>query len=290
MLAKHLQNLQVIAEDGVTYALYTGGNPTNFLFLDGAGVATVRRITQRTPLQNGVTDRGYRLEPRKMTLALFINENSELYADVQRDLLAYIFGPTNAPIYLRATRLDNTIRQIACYVDGTLEFPQSERMGASQKVLVPLFCPDPTWYDPTQIVSTNTFSASPLTVNITNSDFTADDWPIIDVTGPITGLTITHSVTTEALTLSTAVLAGETYRIDLRPGYKTIKRTSDNAERIGYLTDSTSPNMATIRILAYKDMKRIDSSFTAERFVFTGTGLTGASSVSISYYKRYISL
>ena len=134
MLAKQLKALNLIAEDGNTYALYSGQNPADLLALDGAGVATVRRVTQRTPLQNGVTDRGFRLEPRKMTLALYINQPDELSADLMRDKLAYIFGPTISPL-AAGHAPDNTQRQIDCYVDGTLDFPQSERLGASQKSL-----------------------------------------------------------------------------------------------------------------------------------------------------------
>jgi hypothetical protein len=143
MLAKHLKALGLIAEDGNTYNLYSGQNPADLIALDGAGMATVRRITQRTPLQQGVTDRGFRLEPRRMTLALYINQPDELMADQMRDKLAYIFSPTISPLKLLATRLDNTQRQIDCYVDGTLDFPQSERLGPSQKVICRYFAQIP---------------------------------------------------------------------------------------------------------------------------------------------------
>lgn len=290
MLAKHLQNLQVVAEDGVTYALYTGGNPTNFLFLDGAGVATVRRITQRTPIQNGVTDRGYRLEPRKMTLALFINENSELYADVQRDLLAYIFGPTITPLQVIATRLDNTRRAIDAFVDGTVEFPQSDRMGASQKVLIPLFCPDPTWYDPTQQTQTTSMSSLPVsTASISATGITWDDWPVFEVTGPVTNLVITHSPVADVISFNGATIpAGETWVIDLRPGYKTCYRKSDNANRLNYIVATSVRYFGTMRLLGQK--LTASYSQTGNSFTLTGSGTTGASQFVIKYYKRYLSL
>lgn len=290
MLAKQLASLQVIAEDGNTYNLYSGQNPADLLALDGAGVATVRRITQRTPLQNGVTDRGFRLEPRKMTLALYIKQDTEPLADAMRDKLAYIFGPTITPLKLLATRLDGTQRQIDCFVDGTLDFPQSERLGASQKIMVPLTAPDPTWYDPAQVNSTTSLSAMPVTTtNYSTTGITADDWPVFQITGPVTNLVITHAPVGDAIDFTgTTIPGGETWTVDLRPGYKTVYRNSDNANRLYAVTTSSVRYFGTLRMLNQK--LAASYSVAYNRFALTGSVTTGASSFTVKYYKRYLSL
>ena len=290
MLAKQLKALNLIAEDGNTYALYSGQNPADLLALDGAGVATVRRVTQRTPLQNGVTDRGFRLEPRKMTLALYINQPDELSADLMRDKLAYIFGPTISPLKLLATRLDNTQRQIDCYVDGTLDFPQSERLGASQKIIVPLYAPDPTWYDPAQVSSTTSLSSMPVTTaNYSTTGITADDWPVFYITGPVTNLVITHAPVGDAIDFTGVTIPnGETWVVDLRPGYKTVYRQSDNASRLYAVTTSSVRYFGTLRMLNQK--LAASYSVAYNRFALTGSGTSGASSFVVKNYKRYLSL
>jgi len=290
MLAKHLSALSVVAEDGISYNLYSGQNPADMMFLDGAGMATVRRINQRTPLQNGVVDKGFRLEPRKMTLGLFINQQSERDADTMRDKLAYIFGPTNFPLRLRATRLDGTTRQIDCFVDGTMDFPQSERMGASQKVLVPLYAPDPTFYDPTQVVSTTSLTALPVSSSLfLSAGVTADDWPIFKVTGPVTDLAITHQPLGDAISLAgTTIPAGETWVIDLRPGYKTVYRQSDNANRLYAVFVTSVVFMSTMRVYSQKVAASL--GLNGNYFSMTGSGTTAASSIQFLFYKRYLSL
>jgi hypothetical protein len=288
MLAKHLKALGLIAEDGNTYNLYSGQNPADLIALDGAGMATVRRITQRTPLQQGVTDRGFRLEPRRMTLALYINQPDELMADQMRDKLAYIFSPTISPLKLLATRLDNTQRQIDCYVDGTLDFPQSERLGPSQKVIVPLLCPDPTWYNPTQVSSTASLSTLPTsTATFSTSGVTADDWPVFEVTGPVTNFKITHWPVGDSIDFTgTTIPAGETWVIDLRP--KTVYRQSDNANRLYAVVTSSIRYFGTMRMLNQK--VAASYGYTYNYFALTGSSTTGASSFVTKYYKRYLAL
>jgi len=288
MLARHLTNLQVAAEDGITYNLYSGQNPADMMFLDGAGMAEVRRITQRTPLQNGVVDKGFRLEPRKMTLALFVNQQTERDADIMRDKLAYIFGPTITALQLKATRLDGTVRAIDCFVDGVLDFPQSDRMGASQKILVPLVAPDPTFYDPTRQSVTTSLSTGTGNISVPSAGLTADEWPVFEVTGPITSLRIQHSPVADLLDIVGAIPSGETWEFDLRPTYKTLKRMSDGANRLNFLATGTIRYYSTLRLLGDKLTK--SSNQTANAFTVTGTSTTGASQIVMRYYKRYLSL
>ena len=141
-----IQNLQVIAEDGVTYQLY-GGSPARFMALDGVGIPPMRRIIQKSPLQHGATDMGFRLEPRRMTLTLYVDADTTLQGDAFRDKLTHIFLPTNDPLRLVITKKNGALRQIDCYLDGQIDYPMSGRIGASHSVIVPLIALEPAFYN-----------------------------------------------------------------------------------------------------------------------------------------------
>lgn len=284
-----INDLQLIAEDGVTYALLGRQGPVHMVYLDGVGLPSVRRILEKSPLRDGAVDRGFRLEPRQMTLSLYLDGLDEQQTDDLRDGLAKIFSPTDTPLKLRATRKDGEIRQIDCYLNGLLDFPGSARMGKGQPVTIPILAPDPTWYYPTQ----QTVTIAGLAVGtIPLADYTADDWPIIDMTGPITNPSIEHGAggSIENLTIVGSIPGGETWRFDLRSGYKTLRRTSDDANRMSYMNTATISAFSTMRILGTKAAQAQYAGAPSNTFTITGSGTTGATSTVIYWYKRYLSL
>lgn len=117
----------------------------------GVGSAPVRRLSQRGPLQDGVSDLGYRLEPRMITLSIMIVGTSKSATDGHRDTLATLLKPSSTPLALKYTRDDAAVRQIDCYVVNQVDMPaqRGERFGFWQRVVVQLVAPDPLWYDPT---------------------------------------------------------------------------------------------------------------------------------------------
>ncbi len=287
-----ITNLQVIAEDGITYQLY-GGAPARFIALDGVGIPPLRRILQKSPTQHGAIDKGFRLEPRRMTLTLYIDADTTLQADAYRDTLTNIFAPTNDPLKLNITKKDGSIRRIDCYLDGQIDYPMSSRTGASHAVIVPLVAPEPAFYDPTQVATTLMIPTSPLEIAVAMAGYTWDDWPVFDVTGPVTDFQIDHTVGTtsvEEITLDGDIPAGETWEFDLRPGYKNIWKLTEQFSRLSYVTVGTLHAFAAMRVLSDKAAKAIDTTATSNRFIFTGTGLSAASKVVMYYYKRYLSL
>lgn len=289
MKAKLLSNLQVIAEDGLTYNIYSGGTPSEFLFLDGAGLAPVRRILQGSPLQHGATDKGYRLEPRKMILHLYISAASETALNASLDQVAHIFSPSSAPLKLKATRLDGEIRQIDCYTDGTLDFAQSQQVGSGIPIVVPLLAPDPSWYNPSQNVQTVFYTAGSAVVNASATGLTWEDWPLITLTGPVTNPVLLHQQSGQAVTFTAAIPAGETFGLDFRPGYKRIYRISDLANRMNYVSAASIGAMNTIRVYSAKQLKQF-GNYTTNSFQVSGTGTTGSSTMTVYWYKRYIAL
>lgn len=138
--------------NGTTYSL-SDANPFKLISATGIGNAPVRRLEERGPFQDGVTDVGYRFDPRMINLVIGVHSASRSAADTNRDTLSGIFNPTgNALIKLRCTRDDSSVRQIDCYAVGLVDMAAQlpERSIAFQRVGVQLKAPNPFWYDPTQ--------------------------------------------------------------------------------------------------------------------------------------------
>jgi hypothetical protein len=269
------------------------GGPIRFVYLDGAGMAPTRRILEKSPLYHGAIDRGFRLEPRELTLRLALDGRDPTHADQLRDQISYYFAPTNNPLKLRAVRDDRTVRQIDCYVNGEVDYPQSNRIGALQEVSIPLLAPDPTWYFPTQQTTTLALVNGSNSQDITVSGLTWDEWPIIDIRGAVdASAQLRHQGLNLILQLQTAIPDGETFRFDLRPGYRTVVRTSDNANRMNYILPSTIAVLSDMRILSEKATRAVGGGFTTtNRFnVIVNSGATANSQLQIFYYKRYLSL
>lgn len=136
-----------------TDSLAFNGSPYSLISINGIGGAPTRRLEERGPLQDGMTDLGYRLEPRVIDMIIWIRAASETLLDGYRDTLLEFFKPkSDTPIKLRVTRADGGVRQIDGYSVGVVEAPSTvgERPGGkAQKVGVQLRCANPIWYDPT---------------------------------------------------------------------------------------------------------------------------------------------
>lgn len=293
-----LKDLRFLAENGATYVLFGSTSKFHTVFLDGTGIPNIRRITERTPLQHGATDRGFRFDPRQMTLTIMLEGLSEADTDALRDTLAVLFAPTNDPLTLMVTRDDGAERHIDCYVDGLVDFPQSTRTGAGQRVIVPLIAPDPFWYHPTQQTETETSATSPIQINVFLGDYTWDDWPVIDITGPTGADTqlqvyISGSADDDLVALieiQDAIPDDEVWRLDFRPGFKTFKKVSDNTNKMASLLPGDLPAFLSTRIYSSKNAKAVRSDALATGFALVGTGYDAGTTLAISWYKRYLSL
>jgi Phage tail protein len=288
-----LQGLSVIAESGEEFDIFRGS--INLLHLDGVGLPPIERRLVRSPLMHGAKDKGFRLLPRSMTLTVSLRADSLGQSDGLRDHLAYIFAPTNSLLTLKATRDDFTVRYIDCFVRDEIDFPQSQRIGTGQTVVIPLTAPDPVWYDTTvQTVTQVLTNGGANNFQCVVTGMSWDDWPVINITGPLnTGLSIVHTPANETISLDDAIPGGETISIDLRPAYKTVRRVSDNANKFSYINPNSLPAFSQFRIMSPKNMKVADPVWTNNynNIAFSGVaGATGATSATISWYKRYISL
>lgn len=115
-----------------------------------------------------------------------------------------------------------------------------------------------------------------LSGSIVNAGF-ADDYPVIEFTGPIADPKLTNISTGEKLDFTGATIdAGEIYTVDTRYGRKTV---TDNlgANQIALLTSDS--DLATFHLMPGTNL-----------LTLSGSDTTAASGVNIAGYDRYLSL
>lgn len=291
---------------GTTYAL-SGGNPFYRVQATGLGIGPIRRLVERGPFQDGSSDIGYRLDDRFLNLVLFFQAANDAQADGYRDLAVEIFAPQRAvPVQIQVTRDDGAVRRIDAYAEGVLDLPDTfdrERVGPSQRIAVPLRCPDPIWYDPTPHVvyveaqlggvagfrvpveipweqepGTSIGGVEPVAYAGNYREF-----PVITVGGPALGVTLTNLTTGEALDMTAGTIdVGDTRVVDLRYGRKTIV-DSAGASRLYEL--SPASDLGTWHFApaptAPGGINEVEIGLS---------GGSAATYVSLTYYDRYIHL
>lgn len=282
-------NIYYDLSDGVDYVL-TG--------LDGIAAAPVMRITERGPLQHGESDFGYRLQSRRIALALLARGGDTAAWLARRTLLMRILRSSATPLLLRIEG-GGLVRQIDCHLAGALEMAPDDLSPGWQRVGIELYAPDPTWYDPVGEATTFMLGgggalAVPLAVPVSVGASTIDSaipitylgtwsaFPIVTIRGPITNPIISNLATGDQLNFTgTTIGAGDEYRIDCRYGHKTVVRLSDSANRVQDLTADS--HLATFAVVAHPDVLDGINSVRVR-----GSGLTAASAVFLSYHTRYV--
>lgn len=154
---------------------------------------------------------------------------------------------------------------------------------------------DPVIYDPVQQSTTFTADAElvfPITFPITFGSLAMTtnvaysgtwlEYPVFVVTGPITGIVITNLTTGESITLNYAVPGGVSVTIDLSYGAKTVVDSLGNN-----LIGSVSPasDLGTWHLAPDPE-----APGGVNQVEVTGTGVSGASSVVMTWYTRYFGL
>lgn len=272
--------------------------------IDGMGLPGVNRINEHGPLQHGVSDIGFRLTPRNLTLALVIPEHCLYYTRQIRQAFLEAFKPSDAPIGLRFEFPDGSNRQLDTHYTGGLSLPSEGigRTGGQHTIrdAAQLYAPDPTWYDPDEHTlyfdfgaATFTELAFPITFPIVFGDsivssyasvFYAGTWlayPKIFFTGPLTNPSIENLTTGELLRLEYIIAANEQVTIDTRYGHKTVTNNY-GTNLIDKL--SSDSDLATFHLAA--DPESLDGYNLF--YVSAGDALGIASNVFIRYFDRYI--
>lgn len=286
---------------GATYTLHDTTSTLAWIGDDGWGMAPVRRITDRGPLQHGDSDIDFRLEPRMGMLKLLAQASDTSAHWTVRATLLRIFRPSTTPIVL-TWGLDNGVtRAIDVHFAGDLTFASDSRMGVNQTAVVQLRAADPTFYDPTVVsVPFNTGGGSggftvpvvvPVSVGVSTVNSTQVisypgtwlSYPTVTIVGPITNPVVYNDSTGDKLDFTgITITASNFYTIDCRPGRKTVTYT-DGSNKIADLTDDS--DLQTFSIQPDPDVAGGNNSIRV-----TGSGANASTAINVVYYVRYVGI
>ncbi len=276
------------------------GSICRLLEHDGWGMSAVRRRSVQGPRQHGDSDVGFALEPRRGVLIFGLEEITLQGMYDRRDDLLRLFMPENAPKLLWELPNGKT-RQIDVHYIDDMTLPWKPSRWAAQRVAITLKAPDPTFYDPTEVVVVfgvgggglwsfplgfpAGFSASIINEGQTIAyQGTWHAFPTIILTGPLQNPKIENLTTNEQLELQTNIAAGKSVTIDLTPGAKTIT-DSDGNNLIGTL--STDSDLSTWHLEAASDGS---ASKDNQIKVTAGGAVPGQSQVELRYKTRFIGI
>ncbi len=282
---------------GAEYDL-SDGETYRVLDIDGIAHAATSRITERGPMQHGESDLGYRLQPRHIILALLARGGDEAAWLARRAELMRILRASDHPLGLRL-RSGDVVRQIDCYLSGEMSMAQEGGvMPRWQRVGLQLYCPDPTWYDPAPVTlqfdgggGEATTVPTPVPTMVGSSEFMQlrvvaydGSWeaaPVVRIVGPIKDACIEHLATGDKLDFTgVTIAAGHWYEIDCRYGRASVIDDA-GANKIADL--SADSNLSTFAIRADPD---VWEGWNALRV--TGTNISAATLVRLTYHERYV--
>lgn len=300
---------------GQTYDL-NDGVEISLLAYD-LSLASLRRLSQRSPLQIGDTDLGFRVEPRFEDLAWVIKGTTlEDYRNVRGRFLETWVGRDTA-VQLIFAFTDRT-RALDVHLDGELNM--GERMGLVERISGVFKASDPRLYDPTAItlsfslagaggggaggweidwpipwaIGTDTLDHVITFLYANGSRLAAPEYPRIRIFGPIDSPVVTNETTEEVIDLSAnggLSLSGPTEWVDIdlagpdRRDAKTIRdQDGDSADQ--YLTSES--DLATWHLAPAGEQLPDGSWATGSNTVrVQGSGVTSQSLATMTYYDRY---
>lgn len=236
-----------IAPDGTEYTLADGS--TAFLLGQGGlGMPPITYLTERGPLQHGVTPTGYRLEPRLVQALHRKNGNNRSEFWENRATILNALRPNRQAAnafttgVLRKILQNGETRDLNVLIERGPEFGMRDpkmwdEWGFTEILRFLAF--DPVFFDPTD--KSLTFSLAglvnlvfPITFPITFGAAVINDtqlinylgtwleYPVIEVDGPMEGPAIYNDTTDEYIQVSYNVASGDTLVIDLADRRKTV--------------------------------------------------------------------
>lgn len=287
------------------YGTYTyqlnDSNPFEVVSIDGIDLAKVEPITERGPLQDGVTDKDMRLASRVVQLVLQANTTASNTHEMNRALLNRIFTPSAVLGKLQLTYDNGNVYQINARPLGDAGVGRSAESELQLKAGIAFECPDPLWYNPvgyaysfgiaggggsgfavpTPVPTPIGLSTLNQTLNIPYPG-TYKDFPVITVYGPITDLKITHQQTGKVIDFTgTTIASAHYYTIDLRYGRKFVYKDGITTDiRTGETT--TASQLSTWAIEANPVVPDGVNGVTV-----TGTSITSVTQIYVQGFERY---
>lgn len=251
----------------------------------------------RAPGQHGDTWGGFALAPRIGSL-IFRMQTTDLDAMYTlRNTLLTLFSPLAAPTLKFVT--PNGARCFDCHFYDNLSLDWDVSDWAAQKIGIVLKASDPTCYDPTgagwtfslgggadmfTVPYSVPYKMGASSINQSQTITYPGNWgsfPLIRITGPITNPIITNLGTSEVLDFTgTTIAAGDWYDIDCRFGLKMVNDAA-GVNRVAKLT--TASNLSTFHLGANPQVVGGINPVNV-----SGSAITVATSVSVSYFVRYL--
>lgn len=316
MLCTQTDNLGVTATSAEqTYDL----NDRQEIFLlgyDGLGLSNHRRLTQRSPLQNGDTDLGFRIDPRFVDLAWYIQTPTlDRYYTLRERFLTLWRGRDQDPVQVVFAIPGVGNRAVDLVLDGVLDFPPGDRQFTAQQFSGIFKASDWRLYDPAvNNVEFTTGSEGGLPIPFTipipigrgvinetfvvtyanGSRLAAPEFPIITIYGPVINPIIENLTTDEKIDLSANgglnVAAGDWVQVDLsgkpRRDSKTIRDQDGNSVEEFLSTDS---DLVTWH-LSYAGELLSNGSYNSDgnnALRVSGSGANPNTRIAIAYFNRY---
>lgn len=297
-----LELVQYIDPQGVKYTLHNG--KSRFVISEeGTGMPPIEYVTQRGPFQHGESLRDYFLTPRIIQMVIRQNycsrneywngRNSILDAIRPNRQLAGALSPGK----IRKLKSDGTVRDIDVIILQGPNF-QPRQQGQwdewSFQETLRFIAHNPIYYEPTQqsfaFVDSTGDLVFPITFPITfgvfgtsaNITYTGTwiEYPTIVINGPITAPYIENVTTVQSILINTSINNTESITVDLSYGNKSITK-NDGTNLIGYV--SSSSDLADFHLAPDPE-----APGGVNQINVTGSGTGASTSVTLSWYRRYI--
>lgn len=137
----------------------TDGNPFRLENADILESAPIIRHQQRSPLQNSMSDLGFRLQPQEIRLDILFTATTDAALDGYRDDLMAVFSPYYTVI-LSATLDNGSVRTLSCKPVGevAIDLVPEHRPGRLHRATVTLSAPSPLWKANSNTIGTATYA------------------------------------------------------------------------------------------------------------------------------------
>lgn len=260
--------------------------------------------TRRGYRQDGVTEVGYNLLPRPITVSVYHPHTHDraAYWDLRERLLNFLRPNRGGPLLYKVLRSDGSQRALTVRADPGLTYPtQNNRNSWDIEESITFIAHDPLWFDPTEATPTISSGSgdelsfpahAPFEFGIVGVQFStgtldyAGTWktyPTLTLVGPYTSCAIYNRITGASLGFTTNIIAGERRIVDLTPGNQSIVN-SDGDNKFSELTPASN-------LIDFYIQSELTENGTALRLdaVFIG-GTSGQSNFILEFYNRYFGI
>lgn len=258
---------------------------------DGLGLTEFVRYQDIGVNQEGATDRGAKLRPRKIQLVINLLATSEATYWAKRQELLKVFRPDSYPIILKFTTSVGTY-YLDCFVEGGLTFSSSDKQGwVGHRATVQLIAPDPLFY--TTPGGNVTIGPNVTTGYTYNGTYATK--PYITITGPITAPNITN-VGGDDNTYATNSGKQQSLAIVFDSGYTLASGSTITLDtRYGKMTAHENPANVSVlyAIESYSsltDFVIYPSQANTNYLRLSGSGTSGATQINMVFENKYIGI